>query len=241
LIKAGDELHLTERFLSVGAWSNSWNYHRSSSKKQHEIWVHGNELLLKTNPSHEDLAAALIQFQRAIELRDKLLDRLYGFEKIPGRSKPGKYAIMSDLGIIRLTLKLRLRELRNKLMHDPDEIHITQDECTLLADAAWYYLRVTDRIAEQCSDEIHYDLGSSADGHSGLTVKVEPVSWKLDAAGFLAHDHILEKPEAGGLTLRVRGCEYQRYNNSLKLAGELIGPPSSLWFVIRNFFDESIL
>ena len=241
LINAGDELHLTERFLSEGAWSNSWSYHRSSSKKQHEIWAHGNDLLLKTNPSQQDFAAALIQFQRATELRDKLLDKLYGFEKIPGRPNPGKYAIMSDLGIIRPTLKLRLRELRNKLMHDPDELHITQDECTLLADAAWYYLRVTDRIAEQCSDEIHYDLGSSANGQSGLTVKVEPVSWKLDAAGFLAHGHILEAPKAAGLILRVRRCEFQRYNNSLKFAGELIGPPSSLWLVIQNFFDESIL
>lgn len=240
-IKAGSELHLTEGFLSEGGWSNSWNYHRSSSKSQREIWAHGNDLLLKTNPSAQDLAAALIQFQRAIELRDKLLDRLYGFEKIPGRPNPGKYTIMSDLGIIRPTLKVRLRELRNKLIHEPDEIHVTQDECTLLADAAWYYLRVTDRIAEQCSDEIHYDLGSSATGQSGLTIKVEPVSWKLDGAGFLAHDHILEAPSAGGLTLRVRSCEFQRYDNSLTLAGELIGPPSSLWSVIKNFFDESIL
>jgi hypothetical protein len=240
-IKPGYDLHLTERFLSEGGWSNSWKYHRSSSKKQREIWAHGNDLLLKTNPSQQDLAAALIQFQRAVELRDKLLDKLYGFEKIPGRPNPGKYAIMSDLGIIRPTLKIRLRELRNKLMHDPNEIHVTQDECTLLADAAWYYLRVTDRIAEQCSDEIHYDLGSSATGQSGLTVKVEPVSWKLDAAGFLGHDHILEAATAGGLNLRVLNCEFQRYNNSLKVAGELIGPPKSLWSVIQNFFDESVL
>ena len=115
---------------------------------------------------------------------------------------------MSDLGIIRPTLKIRLRELRNKLIHDPDEIHVTQDVCTLLAHAAWYYLRVTDRMAEQCSDEIHYDLGSSATGQSGLTVKVEPVSWKLDAAGFLAHDLILEVPIAACLTLRVCICEF---------------------------------
>ena len=239
-IKAGYELHLTEKFLSEGGWSKSWNYHRSSSKKQREIWAHGNDLLLKTNPSPQDLAAALIQFQRAVELRDKLLDKLYAFEKIPGRPNPGKYAIMSDLGIIRPTLKVRLRELRNKLMHDSDEIHVTQDECTLLADTAWYYLRVTDRIAEQYSDEIHYDFGSSPNGQSGLTVKVEPVSWKLDAAGFLAHDDILVAPTAGGLTLRVRSCEFDQFNNSLKLAGELIGPPGSLWSVIQNFFEESI-
>jgi len=82
-IKPGYELRLTERFLSEGGWSNSWKCHRSSSKKQRGIWAHGNDLLLKTNPSQQDLAAALIQFQRAIELQDKLLDKLYGFEKSP--------------------------------------------------------------------------------------------------------------------------------------------------------------
>jgi hypothetical protein len=54
-------------------------------QEQREMWAHGNDLLLKTNPSQQDLAAALIQFQRAVELRDKLLDKLDGFEKIPGR------------------------------------------------------------------------------------------------------------------------------------------------------------
>lgn len=240
-IKPGDEIYLTEQFLSEGGYSNSWKYHHSSSKKQREIWTHGNELLLRPNPSQQDLAAALIQFQRSVELRDKLLDRLYGFEKIPGKPNTGKYAIMSDLGIIRPTLKVRLRELRNKLMHDLDEIHITEEECTLLADTAWYYLRVTDRIAEQCSDEVGYDLGSSATGQSGLTIRVEPVSWKLGADGFLAHDHILEQPSDSGLVLRIKTSEYVRYNNSLKVTGELVGPPSSLWAVVQTFFDESIL
>lgn len=240
-LKAGGELNLTEQFLSEGGWSNSWIYHRSSSRKQREIWAHGNELLTKATPSQEDLSAALIQFQRAVELRDKLLDKLYGFESIPGRPSPGKYAIMADLGIIRPTLKIRLRELRNKLMHEPDEIQISTEECTLLADTAWYYLRVTDRIAEQCSDEVQYDLGSSATGQSGLTVKVQPVSWKLTVHGYLAHQHILDEPNSGGLIVRILTCTHERYNNSLKMTGELIGPPTHLWSVIQTFFDESIL
>lgn len=240
-IQPGNEVYLTGQFLFEGGWSNSWEYHRSSSKKQLEIWNHGNELLLKSNPSQQDLATALIQFQRAVELRDKLLDKLYGFENIPGKASVGKYAIMADLGIIRPTLKVRLRELRNRLMHDPDELHLTDDECALLADTSWYYLRVTDRIAEQCSDEIHYDLGSSATGQSGLTVRVEPVSWKMNATGFLAHDHILEKPEGGSLVLRVLSSEVVRYNNSLNVSGDLIGSPANLWKIVQTFFDESIL
>jgi len=189
-IKAGDDLFITERLLSGGGESNSWTYHRSSFKKQHEIWAHGNDLLLKATPSQEDFAAALIQFQRSVELRDKLLDKFYGFENIPGKRSQGKYEIMADLGIIRPTLKIPLRELRNKLMHDPEVIHITENECNLLADSAWYYLRVTDRIAEQWAEEIHYGLGSNDIGRSGLTAKVEPVSWQISLDGYLAHDHL---------------------------------------------------
>jgi hypothetical protein len=241
MIKAGDDLFITARLLSEGGWSNSWKYHRSPVKKQHEIWAHGNELLLKMTPSQEDLAAALIQFQRAVELRDKLLDKLYGFESIPGKRSPGKHAIMADLGIIRPTLKVRLRDLRNKLMHDPEVIHITEDECNLLADTAWYYLRVSDRIAEQFADEINYDFGSSDTDKSGLTAKVEPVSWKVEIDGYLAHNHVLETAVVNSPVIRVPRCEHVRYNNSLKVSGALTGPPATLWSVVQNFFDESIL
>jgi hypothetical protein len=240
-IKAGDNLFITERLLSKGGWSNSWSYHRSASKKQHEIWAHGNELILKAAPSQEDFAAALIQFQRAVELRDKLLDKLYGFERIPGKRSPGRYAIMADLGVIRPALKVGLRDLRNKLMHDPEAIHITEDECNLLADTAWYYLKVTDRIAEQWADEISYDYGSSDTDQSGLTAKVEPVSWKIEIDGYLAYNHVLESPVANSPVIRVHQCEYVRYNNSMKVTGVLTGPPAALWSVVQNFFDESVL
>ncbi|MDR3734275.1 MAG: hypothetical protein P4L10_01925 [Acidobacteriaceae bacterium] len=148
---------------------------------------------------------------------------------------------MADLGIIRPTLKIRLRDLRNKLMHDPEVIHIKENECNLLADTAWYYLRVTDRIAEQCAHEINYEFGSSDAGRSGLTAKVEPVCWKIELDGYLAHDHVLESPTANSPVVRVHRCEYVRYNNSLKVIGVLTGPPATLWSIIQNFFDESIL
>jgi hypothetical protein len=240
-IKAGDDLFITEPLLSGGGWSNSWRYHHSSFKKQHEIWSHGNELLLKVTPSQEDFAAALIQFQRAVELRDKLLDKLYGFENIPGKRSTVKYAVMADLGIIRPTLKIRLRDLRNKLMHDPEVIHMTADECNLLADTAWYYLKVTDRIAEQCADEVYYDLTSNDTDKSGLTAKIEPVSWTVNLNGYLAHNHILESAVVNSPVIQVHRCEYARYNNSLNVWGVLTGPPATVWSVVQNFFDESIL
>jgi hypothetical protein len=109
-IPAGTELYIDGIIMSAGGECSASGSHRVNWKLQHEIWAHGNQLLSKADPSQQDLAAAVIQFQRAVELRDRLLDQIYGFERIPGRTSTNKYAIMADLGIIRPTLKIRLQK-----------------------------------------------------------------------------------------------------------------------------------
>jgi hypothetical protein len=87
-ISAGEVIHLTPSIYSRGAEAFSWRNHRVAWKRQHEIWDHGNSLISAISPSQQDLEAGIIQLQRAVELRDKLLDKVYGFEKIPGRKQP---------------------------------------------------------------------------------------------------------------------------------------------------------
>jgi hypothetical protein len=240
-IKPGDKLSVTAKLVTTSRGPASWTDHRSQSKLQYEIWTHGNELLLKPVPSQQDLAAAVIQLQRAVELRDKLLDKLYGFDNIPGRPRSGKYAIMEDLGIIRPNLKVHLRELRNKLMHDPDLLQLTKAECDFLADTAWYYLKVTDRIAEQYANEIGYEYSTSETERSSLTLKLEPASWNVEIEAKLAASHVCKPPEADYLNIEVQHCEFVRYGNSLKLHGKISGTPSIIWSIVKDFFEESVL
>jgi len=62
---------------------------------------HANKLISHSSATQQDFEAAVIQLQRAIEHRDRLLDQIYGFEKIPGKKGLNKYEVMADLEIIR--------------------------------------------------------------------------------------------------------------------------------------------
>jgi hypothetical protein len=240
-ISPGTELNIDGVVLSTGGWSNSWDNHRVNWKAQHGIWEHGNQLLSKADPSEEDLAAAIIQFQRAVELRDKLLDKIYGFEQIPGRISANKYAIMADLGIIRPTLKLRLRGLRNSLMHEPDGIAITRDECELLSDTSWYYLKVTDRIAQQCATEVEIDFTSSQTRQAFITVTFEPGTWSIRVKADISPKYFLSDPKPGSLVVRVNQSEFVKYSGHLKFFGEVVGTDEAAWSLIQTFFNESVL
>jgi hypothetical protein len=239
-IPSGTELYIDGIIMSAGGESNSWDYHRSNWKLQHEIWEHGNQLLSKPDTSQQDLAAAIIQFQRAVELRDKLLNKIYGFERIPGRRSASKYTIMVDLGIIRPTLKIRLRDLRNSLAHEPGEIQISKNECELLSDTAWYYLKVTDRITQQYASEVWIDYSSPETGRTLLTLTFETVAWAIKVKGNLSPKHLLTQATPGCLIVRVDQSEFVKYSGDLKLVGEATGTDSALWSLVQIFFNESV-
>src|ERR1039457_2673786 len=104
--------------LSNGADGEEWEDHRIDWRKQHEIWSHANGIIAGASPSRQDLAVAVMQLQRAIELRSTMLNALYNFTELPNRTAKAPYPIMADLGIIRPTMKNQLRELRNRLVHE---------------------------------------------------------------------------------------------------------------------------
>lgn len=233
-------MHLAPSIYSRGAEAYSWRYHRVDWKRQHEIWEHGNSLISGASPSQQDLEAGIIQLQRAVELRDKLLDEIYGFEKIPGRRKNTKYEIMADLGIIRPTLKIRLRELRNSLIHDPKNSPTTQQECELLCDTSWYYLKVTDRITQQCADELTMQIPSSGRESSSLSLTFKTNRWEATTDGYVAPEVVLDAPVSGCLSVRIASCELVKYSGYLKFKGTAVGTDAALWQLVQFFFDESI-
>jgi hypothetical protein len=60
---------------------------------------------------------------------------------------------MAELGIIRPTMKNHLRELRNRLVHEAEEPPLCRNECELLSDTAWYYLKAAPVRTEVSSGE----------------------------------------------------------------------------------------
>jgi hypothetical protein len=236
----GSDIYISACILSSGAEGHSWRYHRLGWKNQHAIWEHGNKLISQPSPTQQDLEAAVMQFQRAVEHRDKLLDQIYGFESIPGKRSDTKYAIMADLGIIRPTLKIRLREIRNSLIHQPQESALTASECDLLSDTVWYYLKVTDRITQQCSDELWLDHRNTSDKSASLEVVFQTVRWSAHVKGDVHPEMLLEKPSKDCLSVRLKQCEAVRYNGHLKFYGETTGSDSAMYRLIQMFFNESV-
>jgi hypothetical protein len=161
--ESGVELYIDAAVLIGEPEANSWVDHSPDWRNQHAMWEHANQTISKPSPSQQDLSSAVIQLQRSVEHRDKLLDHLYSFEKIPGRRPGSKYETMADLKVIRPTLKIRLRDLRNRLMHEFDEIPLNVSDCEELADTAWYYLKATDHLAHQCISDFDLTLHSPAE------------------------------------------------------------------------------
>ena len=209
-IAPGEQLHLDPIVYSRGGEGIVFKVHSSDWKRQHEIWEHGNSLISKLSPSQQDLESAVMQLQRAVELRDELLDKLYGFQDIPGRRSAKKYAIMADLEIIRPTLKVALRDLRNKLVHEPTVCSlISRDECELLSDVAWYYLRVTDGLARRCAETIEFNCITEVEQRSFMSVDFSTIPWSAYVRGYVSTPSSWEAQFHAASASRSRAAIYK--------------------------------
>jgi hypothetical protein len=234
------EIYIDPVVLSDGADSPEMKDHPPDWRKQYEIWSHGNSIISSPSPSQQDLASAIVQLQRAVEFRDKLLNRLYAFENIPNRAKRNKYEVMADLGIIRPALKTHLRELRNSLMHETEEAPFGRQECERLSDIAWYYLKATDRLAQQCVEElgVHYWVEKEHNNH--LSIVFNRSTWDAAIKGEIYPELRLEKQSPNCLSVRLDWAEVVRYRQSLKFRGVITGSPVFVDQLIQLFFEQSL-
>jgi hypothetical protein len=237
----GDEILIDPIVLTGTVDSPETTYHLVAWRKQYEIWNHANGIISGPLPSQQDLAAAVIQLQRAVELRDKLLDQLYNFTKLPCVTAKAPYPIMSDLGIIRPTMKIQLRELRNKLAHETVELTLQQKECELLSDTAWYYLKATDRLTQQCAEILGVSYWSGGKTSGTYQITFDRVTWEAGISGDMSPDLLFEKESVGCMCVRVKSARIENYDGRLRFTGKLTGSTVALKRLIQSFFDESVL
>ncbi|HEX4134794.1 MAG TPA: hypothetical protein VHY84_09315 [Bryobacteraceae bacterium] len=235
------ELYIDPAVLTGEPDANSWVDHSPDWRNQHAIWEHANQTISKPSPSQQDLSTAVIQLQRSVEHRDKLLDHLYSFEKIPGRRPGSKYETMADLKIIRPTLKIRLRDLRNRLMHEFDEIPLNVSDCEELADTAWYYLKATDHLAHQCiSDfDVRSSLASGKQAHLTITFKCS--DWTAWINADVPDEALQGIATEKNLIIQATPSEVQKKDSRTRISGTASGSPQALNPLVHMFFDESAL
>jgi hypothetical protein len=217
------EIHLDPAIADGEADTSSWVDHPGDWRGQHEIWEHANQTISKPFSSRQDLETAVIQLQRSVEHRDKLLDKPYSFEAIPGRKPGTKYETMADLKIIRPTLKIRPRELRNKLTHEVGEIQITASDCEELLDTSWYYLKATDHIAQQCISEISWSRQTGRETISHLDASFTPGKWNIWVNVWCPRESLLNLKTLSCLTVCTDLSRIHVSGEELRVSGNAIG------------------
>jgi hypothetical protein len=240
-LAAGAEIFIDPIVLSAGANGAAMIDHQVDWRKQHEIWSHANGIIASPSPSQQDLAAAVIQLQRAVELRDGTLDKLYNFTKIPNKSSKVPYPIMADLGIIRPTLKIQLRKLRNRLAHEIEEPSLRMEECELLSDTAWHYLKATDRLAQQCVQLLGIEYETNDKNYSHFDVTFNRNTWSARIEGNVSPEFLLDKASPDCLSIRLSSSKIQGCDGHLKFLGNVTGSIIAMDILIRSFFDVSAL
>ena len=222
--------------------SREYACHNLPWKKQYDIWRHGDELIESAKSRH-DFEVAIMQFQRAVEQRDTILEQLYRFRTIPWFPRnASQYSIMAALGIIRPSLKEPLRELRNKIVHEIVEVALDRKQCDYLCDAAWYYLKATDLLARQCATTLGMTCGQGDPHWTSLKFTFNPGSWTIAVDGEVPERHVLAAASPQALTIAVSTSSVAEYHGvrKVKFRGSVMGPEFLCRRLVQTFFDEAI-
>jgi hypothetical protein len=119
------------------------------------------------------------------------------------------------LAIIRPNLKKPLRELRNSLVHQITASPLTADQCALLCDAAWYYIKVTDHIAQQSAEEIVIEPPLGEKRAAYLSLKIRKREWTVHVIDGRTHpDFLQERAAPDSLSVRMTHCEFETYDGT---------------------------
>ena len=171
-------IRLFEDVIDCEVYSNGWVGSSRDLKTHYDIWGHAQTALAAQSPSEQDICAAMIQLDRAVDLREKLLSSIYHFRRLPGMRGKDAHAIMADLGIIKPLMKTRLATLRNALMHINGAAPPDLNTCRELSAFAWYYLRSTDRLISDTVCELGIEVARG--GQLTLHIGLNPWSVWLD-------------------------------------------------------------
>jgi len=104
--RADSTLWIRPDFLAWPIHASMFSPRQDTPRLHYEILDHAEELLGRAS-TRQDLCCVIIQLNRAIDFRDKLLDSIYHFKSIPGaptRNKFNKHEFMTRLGLMKTVM-----------------------------------------------------------------------------------------------------------------------------------------
>jgi hypothetical protein len=174
----------------------------------------------------------VIQLNRAVDFRDKLLDSKYHFKSIPGGLRTNKHAIMAELGLMKPYMKTRLDEIRNMVEHRDEAAPVSVQTCRELSDFVWYYLRWTDSLACRCQTEIAFDKeGLWVDTGCFLECEFEFEPWQFTIRGTVPGTSVSDACRDN--YLKVRGQRSILAKDVCRIDGILLPAPDEQFRLAR--------
>ncbi len=129
--------------------------------------------------------------------------------------------------------------MRNRQVHWESESPPSLEVCRELAEFVWYYLKTTDRLAQQAASELKIGFWTSPQSLSCLTVKFEPGARDLRVHGKVSSSLFLAAPASDCLVVSVQPSSVTEDHGYREFRGQLTGTVAALDHVIRLFFHES--
>jgi len=183
--------------------------------KPYELLKHAKKRLDQVDDSNPDqenpvLGEVVYHLRRAIEHREKQLDKNFNlselpFEEFPSKKNPRTEERLYELGVIRPILRSKLNRHRNIITHEQkDPYSKAKSEITELFEFTWYFIRSTDSfLGRQISGIVLYPPDSSDVKHVDdsefdgcFLINFRPMhKWQVDIEGYRVPISLFSKNE----------------------------------------------
>lgn len=203
-------------------------------EQQYEIYNHAASIL-EEEPDEHDLACVLFQLNRAVDFREKLLNQLYKFKKIPGLRGKKHHEAMQDLGIIKPLLKTKLDKIRNNVMHTAKYPVPQLSEVQELAEFTWYFLKATDLIASRTGDMLQFDEAIGADQSQWVELTFDLDSWEIEIRGRVLPDNLSQGRSEGAA--QIAATKMKQETDLTYFHGRIMGPDNVKQVIIKTYFS----
>jgi hypothetical protein len=214
--------------------------------------------------SEMDYVDSIVNLNRAIDCRLKVLSKIYCFKNIPFINyKKNNLEALETLGIIRLTMIKKLNGLRNALEHryeNPPK----QSRCLEFLDFVWYFLKSSDKLSRVVLTEftLEYHPNPRPGPEYWFSISFDPTKkWIFDCGGWLPN-HYVHKTKSSGIEIKVSKMnttkELEKVRSAKKISklnkydiwggedkkqndfcmeGEILGPPEHLNLLAKRYFN----
>lgn len=177
---------------------------KGQAERSYKMCQHAEAILKsRTNEFHRvDVIGTL---KRALDLRLKLLDELYKFDRIPILNTPhGRIQQLEHFGIAKPIMAHTLLSIRNRIEHQ-DVVPPDHKECEKLHEFVWYFLRSTDIYVYNVMSRFTLQAPDSSDSDHWLQIETDPSrNWVLNAMGWLPSNYVSTAQYPDWLTVACR-------------------------------------